>query len=163
MTPKHAAPETINSLAHSYLTIKAQIVALESQIQPLRDNLIGIALIQGSTPPRSEKTTRLETQEFEINVRQGHSASVDQKKVAVFKRWVESLKVPYTCSRIFKRIFRAEPRYSLLLTSAQVNQLKVLAPLSKKEQAKAMEYLSECVVVTPNRPALEVKTKEAQS
>jgi len=163
MTPKQASPETINSLAESYVQLKAEIAVKEEQLSEIREHLVGIALVQGSTPARAEKTTRVETPAFTVDVRQGHSFSIDQKKVETLKRWLDGLRIPYLAPRLFKKLFRTEERYFTRVSSDDIRiDSAFTASLSKKEHAKVLQLFSECVVVTPNRPSLEVKRKEVE-
>jgi len=138
---------SIDTAANHYLEAKAAEDLAAERTAKAREALIATVQAYGTTPPRSDKSLRLDGDQFQVTVTTGSSTSIDYGAVEKFFAHLRE----YDLSLRFKKIFRREVRYSL---SAGADDL--VAQLG----ARAQQAYRACICVTTNKPSLKVERKK---
>jgi hypothetical protein len=100
----------IDALAGLYDDAKKNVAKATEMMDTYGDQLIAMTREHGVTPPRAEKSLRLEGDEWEVTVSEGQSVSV--KKAAVAKIFT-ALKRKGLHLTFFRKLFKEEKTYKL--------------------------------------------------
>jgi hypothetical protein len=106
----------------------------------------------GTTPPRAEKSLRLEGDEWEVTVAEGQSVSVNKAAAA---KVLASLKRAGLI-RFFRKLFTIETSYKL----AKGAQALIAKPLPPGAPSNLRKLLAEAIQIKDKAPRLTVEPKE---
>jgi hypothetical protein len=143
----------IDTLASLYADAKANVEKAQERADLFGDQLIKLTQEHGTTPPRAEKSLRLEGDEWEVTVSEGQGVSV--KKPAVEKIF-KSLKRCGLHLTLFRDLFVAENTYKLQ-KGAQALMAK---PLPTGAPSNLRKLFAEAVQIKDKAPRLTVEPKE---
>jgi hypothetical protein len=142
----------IDTLASLYADAKANVDKAQERADLFGDQLIEMTQLHGVTPPRAEKSLRIEGDEWEVTVSEGQSVSVNKTAAA---KVLASLKraglMPF-----FRKLFIVEAQYKL----AKGAQALIALPLPKGAPSNLRKLLAAAVQIKDKAPRLTVDPKE---
>jgi hypothetical protein len=145
--------QEIDALAGLYADAKANLAIAQERVDTFGDELIEMVQLHGVTPPKAEKSLRIEGDEWEVTVSEGQSVSV--KKPAV-EKILKSLKRCGLHLTLFRDLFVAENTYKLQ-KGAQALMAK---PLPTGAPPNLRKLFAEAVQIKDKAPRLTVEPKE---
>lgn len=144
--------QEIDALAGLYADAKANVEKAQERADLLGDQLITMVKAHGTTPPRAEKSLRLEGDEWEVTVAEGQSVSVNKAAAA---KVLASLKRAGLI-RFFRKLFTIETSYKL----AKGAQALIAKPLPPGAPSNLRKLLAEAIQIKDKAPRLTVEPKE---
>jgi hypothetical protein len=142
----------IDALASLYHDAKSNVEVAQTRADIFGDQLLAMVKEHGTTPPRAEKSLRLEGDEWEVTVSEGQSVSVNKAAAA---KVLASLKRAGLI-RFFRKLFVMETTYKL----AKGAQALIAKPLPKGAPSNLRKLLAEAVQIKDKAPRLTVEPKE---
>jgi hypothetical protein len=159
LTEKNTFPpvtnQEIDSLAGLYADAKASLAIARERVDTFGDELIEMVQIHGVTPPKAEKSLRLEGDEWEVTVSEGQSVSVNKAAAA---KVLASLKRAGLMA-FFRKLFIVEAQYKL----AKGAQALIALPLPKGAPSNLRKLLAQAVQIKDKAPRLTVEPKEERT
>ena len=156
MTDKQSFPpitnQEIDALAGLYADAKANLAKAQERVDVFADQLIAMTQAHGVTPPKAEKSLRLEGDEWEVTVAEGQSVSVNKAAAA---KVLASLKRAGLI-RFFRKLFVIETSYKL----AKGAQALIAKPLPQGAPSNLRKLLAEAIQIKDKAPRLTVEPKE---
>lgn len=149
---KTPTAEDIDALAGLYADAKANVAIAQERVDLFGDQLITMVKAHGVTPPKAEKSLRLEGDDWEVTVSEGQSVSVN--KLAAAKA-LASLKRAGLI-RFFRKLFVMETTYKL----AKGAQALIARPLPAGAPSNLRKLLAEAIQIKDKAPRLTVEPKE---
>lgn len=146
----------IDAVASLYNDAKIAEALQTEKVEMFGAQLIRMAKAHGFTPPRAEKSLRLEGEEWEVTVAIGQSVSV--KKPSVEKLFA-ALKKGGLHLTLFRKLFTDEKQYKLA-KGAQKLMAKTL-PAGVPPNVRAL--FAAAVEIKDKAPRLTVKPKAEQT
>jgi hypothetical protein len=139
--------EEIDACASLYLEAKAAEDLAAERTANCKAALIACVQKYGSTPPKSDKSLRLEGAVFQVTVTQGTSTSIDAGAVDLLKEMM----VKEGWGKAFKHLFRRETKYSIAPKASE---------FAANSNMKVRRFFRACISVTTNNPSLKVDRKK---
>jgi hypothetical protein len=145
--------QEIDALAGLYADAKENLSKAQDRVDLLGDQLIEMTQRHGGTPPKAEKSLRIEGDDWIVTVSEGQSVTV--KKAAVEKIFT-SLKRCGLHLTFFRDLFVAESTYKLQ-KGAQALMAK---PLPSGAPSNLRKLFADAVQIKDKAPRLTVDPKE---
>jgi hypothetical protein len=144
--------QEIDALASLYDDAKRNVAIATVKMDLLGDELIEMTKLHGTTPPRAEKSLRIEGDEWEVTVSEGQSVSV---KKAVVSKIFAALKRKGLHLTFFRDLFTEEKTYKL----AKGAQELMSKPLPAGAPSNLRKLFTEAVQIKDKAPRLTVEPK----
>jgi hypothetical protein len=144
----------IDALAGLYADAKANLEKAQDRVDLLGDQLIEMVRTHGVTPPRAEKSLRLEGDEWEATVAEGQSVSVNKAAAA---KVLASLKRAGLL-KFFRKLFTVETSFKL----AKGAQELMAKTLPAGAPSNLRKLFAEAVQIKDKSPRLTVEPKEEE-
>jgi hypothetical protein len=144
--------QEIDALAGLYADAKANVEKAQERVDAFGDQLIEMTQIHGVTPPKAEKSLRIEGDEWKVTVSEGQGVSVNKAAAA---KVLASLKRAGLI-RFFRKLFVVETQYKL----AKGAQALIALPLPKGAPSNLRKLLAAAVQIKDKAPRLTVEPKE---
>lgn len=145
--PQQLSPGAIEQLASQYRSYDQAIKSAALAREAIREELLAQVEHYGAAAPKADKTFRLETESYTVDVAKGDKISIDDDAVEKFKARCSSVDE----RRAFHLIFEMR-RYFVKLGGAEIVVSRLRAPLRN--------LFTKCYSIEPTSPRLSVKEKK---
>jgi hypothetical protein len=143
----------IDALAALYDDAKSNVAIAEERVIIFGSQLLEMVKEHGTTPPRAEKSLRLEGDEWEVTVSEGQGVTV--KKAAVEKIF-KALKKAGLHLTFFRKLFKEETSYKL----AKGAQSLMAQTLPEGAPSNLRKMFTDAVQIRDKAPRLTVEPKQ---
>lgn len=147
--------QEIDALAGLYADAKENLAKAQDRVDMLGDELIKMTQLHGVTPPKAEKSLRIEGDDWEVTVSEGQSVSVNKAAAA---KVLASLKRAGLMA-FFRKLFVVEAQYKL----AKGAQALIALPLPKGAPSNLRKLLAQAVQIKDKAPRLTVEPKNEEA
>jgi hypothetical protein len=145
--------EVIDAKATHFVELTEVYETAKKELQNARAELLELVHQFGSTPPKADKSKRVEGNLWQVTAQYGHSITVDDVAAdRLLEACVSSLG-PKKGGRFFHRIFQSSIRYSLC-----EGAYELIASSSVADKMRSL--FSAAVKIVPKAPALKVTEKK---
>lgn len=135
----------LDKLAAQHLELQAAKDAAYEAYLASRDRLVDLVKAHGTVPPKASKSLRLSTEDFQLNVSQGHEITVNTERVGRLRKMLRLV--------AFSKLFRIEVFYV---------PMKGAKEFIEKQPARIRNAYHGCFEIEHKAPQLDVTRRKKE-